>query len=260
MKKNHFFIPYYGNKRQEVEKIYNEIKDDIENDKYKIIVEPFCGSSAFSYYIWLNNKNRDLSYVLNDNNKMLIELYNISKDETKFINLYNSLVKLQEETTNKEKYLEVCKKANTDLICYIYIHKIFCIRAGLYPINKTFTIDSWKTFLNAPIIDFIRNAKITFLNKNALEVYEEYKGNKKALIFLDPPYLASENSFYKDPTVNIYEYLFNNDIKKEKALILLCLENNWIIKLLFKGKKNITYDKKYEASKKKTEHILILNK
>ena len=34
MKKNHFFIPYYGNKRQEVEKIYNEIKDDIENNKY----------------------------------------------------------------------------------------------------------------------------------------------------------------------------------------------------------------------------------
>jgi len=258
MKKNHFFFGYFGNKRKEVEKIYNEIKDEL--DKYKTIVEPFCGTSAFSYYIWLNNKNKDLTYILNDNNKNLIELYNISKDEEKFKNLYNSLVKLQEETTNKEKYLDVVKKADTDLISYIFIHKIYTIRPGLYPINKKFTIDSWKTFLNAPIIEFIRNAKITFLNKEAIEVYNEYKGNNKALIFLDPPYLASENTWYKDPKVNIYEYLFINEIKKEKALIILCLENIWVIKLLFKGYKTITYDKKYEASKKKTEHIIILNK
>lgn len=54
--KNHFFIPYYGNKRQEVDKIYNEIKDDI--DKYDIIVEPFCGSSAFSYIYGLTIKTK----------------------------------------------------------------------------------------------------------------------------------------------------------------------------------------------------------
>jgi site-specific DNA-adenine methylase len=258
MKKNHFFIPYYGNKRTEVEKIYNVIKDDI--DKYNTIVEPFCGTSAFSYYVWLNNKDKNLSYVLNDNNKFLIELYNISKDEEKFKNLYNNLILLQEATANKQKYLEVVKKADSDLISYIYVHKVYNIRPGLYPTGKTFTADSWKTFLNAPIIDFIRNAKITFLNKDALEVYNEYKTNKKALIFLDPPYLASENSWYNNPSVNIYEYLFENDILKEKALIVLCLENNWIIKMLFKGKKSIVYDKKYEATKKKTEHIIIINK
>lgn len=256
--KNHFFIPYYGNKRQEVEKIYNEIKDDI--DKYDIIVEPFCGSSAFSYYVWLNNKDKNKTYVLNDNNKLLMELYVICKDEDKFKKLYEDLIKLQEQVINKEEYLKIVKKANTDLISYIFIHKIYTIRPGLYPISKKFTIDSWKNFYNAPIIDFIRNAKISFTNIDAIDVYNYYKGNKKALIFLDPPYLASENSWYKDPKVNIYEYLFDNDITKEKAFILICLENNWIIKLLFKGKKSIVYDKKYEASKKNTEHILIMNK
>jgi site-specific DNA-adenine methylase len=260
MKKNHFFIPYYGNKRQEVEKIYNEIKEDIESNKYKFIIEPFCGSGAFSYYVWLNNKDRDLTYILNDNNKIIMELYCISKDETKFNNLYNDIIKLHEETTSKEKYLEVCKKSNTDITSYIYVNKVYNIRPGLYPSTKNFTTDSWNVFKNAPIIDFVRNAKISFTNLDALDVYNNYKNNDKALIFLDPPYLASENSWYKDPKVNIYEYLFNNDIIKEKALILLCLENNWIIKLLFNGKQHIIYDKKYEASKKKTEHILIINK
>lgn len=258
MKQNHFLIPYYGNKRKEVVKIYDEIKDDI--DKYKFIVEPFCGSSAFSYYVWLNNKDKNLTYVLNDNNKELFDLYNIAKDEIKFLKLYDDLDKIHKETTDKTKYLEICKKADSDLTSYIYIHKIYCIRAGLYPTNKQYSPDAFKTFLNAPIIEFIRNANIIFSNKDAISVYDEYKTNKKALIFLDPPYLASENSWYKDPKVNIYEYLFENDIIKEKALIVLCLEKNWIIKLLFKGKKSITYDKQYEATKKKTEHIIIINK
>lgn len=255
--KNHFFIAYFGNKRQEVEKIYNEIKDNI--DKYNIIVEPFCGSSAFSYYIWLNNKDKNKTYVLNDNNNILIELYNICKDEVKFKKLYDDLVKLQEQTTNKEQYLEIAKRANNDIISYIFVNKIYNIRPGLYPripINKF----NFKNFYEAPIIDFLRNAKIIISNKDALDVYNDYKTNKKALIFLDPPYLASNNSWYKDPTINIYEYLCDNDITKEKALILLCLENNWIIKLLFKGKKSIVYNKTYETTKKQTEHILIMNK
>lgn len=260
MKKNHFFIPYYGNKRQEVEKIYNEIKTDIENDKYKIIVEPFCGTSALSYYIWTNNKNRNLSFVLNDNNKFLVDLYNISKSPEKFNILYNSIIKIQEATTNKEEYNKVVLKAKEgDLPSWLFVHKVYNIRPMLYPQTRNFTIDSWNVFLNAPIIDFIRNANIIVSNKDALEVYNEYKGNKKAFIFLDPPYLMSDNSWYKDPTVNVYEYLFDNDIKKEKALIVLCLENNWIIKLLFKGKKSLTYDKQYETTKKKTTHIIILN-
>jgi site-specific DNA-adenine methylase len=48
-KNNHFVISYAGNKRKEVEKIYENIKDkldDIDN-----IIEPFCGTSALSCYI-----------------------------------------------------------------------------------------------------------------------------------------------------------------------------------------------------------------
>jgi site-specific DNA-adenine methylase len=43
--KNHFFYPYFGNKREEVEHIYN--LSDLNN--IDTIVEPFCGSCAVSY-------------------------------------------------------------------------------------------------------------------------------------------------------------------------------------------------------------------
>lgn len=257
MKKNHFVIPYYGNKRTEVEKIYNEI-DDI--DKYKIIVEPFCGTSAFSYWVWLNNKDKNLTYILNDNNPKLIELYNIVKNEERANQFYEQIIKLHSETDTKEKYLEVCKNADKDLVKYVYINKIYNIRPGLYPTGKIFTDKSFEPLKNAPIIDFLRNANIKITCLDALDVYKEYKGNKKALIFLDPPYLASENSWYKDPSIGVYEYLCENDILKEKAFTILCLENNWIIKLLFKGKKSVCYEKKYETTKIKKEHIIILNK
>jgi hypothetical protein len=56
--KNHFFFSYVGNKREEVEHIYNLL--DLNN--INTIVEPFCGSCAVSYYIWSQNKDKN-SYV-----------------------------------------------------------------------------------------------------------------------------------------------------------------------------------------------------
>lgn len=255
--KNHFLIPYFGNKRNEVKKIYDIINiDDIDT-----IVEPFCGSSALSYYIWLNNKDKNLTYILNDNNKYIYDLYNLCKDNNKVIDIYNKLVILKETTSNKEKYLEICKKAKEgDLVSYVYIHKIYNIRPGLYPSLKKVSDNIFDSFKDAPILDFLQNANIKIYNKDAIEIYDEYKNNPKTLIFLDPPYMLSCNRFYNNPKINIYEYLFNNDIDNEKAKIILCLENIWIVKLLFKNKKSLVYDKMYDTTKKKTEHIIIYNK
>ncbi len=71
--------------------------------------------------------------------------------------------------------------------------------------------------------------------------------------------MVSCNDMYKHIGINIYEYLYNNPISKEKSKIYLCLENIWIIKLLFKGYKFIEYNKKYEMTKKTTSHVLIEN-
>ena len=74
---------------------------------------------------------------------------------------------------------------------------------------------------------------------------------------MDPPYLIYGNDFYLDCKINIYEHLYNNDIKKEKAKIYLILEDNWIIKLLFNKYIIQSYDKKYMTTRKNTNHIII---
>ena len=106
-------------------------------------------------------------------------------------------------------------------------------------------------------MNFLKNEKVTLYNDEGTNLIEYYKNNKKAFIFLDPPYLVACNDFYYDSKVNVYEYLSKNTIDKMKATVLLCLEDNWIIKLLFE--KYIKH-KKYECSKKKTTHLIISNK
>ena len=259
MKKNHFFFSYFGNKRLEVEDIYNSIKDKLNDIEY--IVEPFCGSSALSYYISLQHPKK-FKYILNDNNYLLIELYKTAQDTKQYETLINELIKLKQKTKNKDDYLKVCQKSKVDLNSYIFVNKIYSIRPGLFPNDKydNNNFMSLEKMKDLAILNFIKNEDILFRSDDANAVYKEFKGNSKALIFLDPPYLLSNNNWYKCPNVNIYEYFVDNDIVNEKAQIVLCLENIWIIKLLFKNKKNIIYEKVYQTTKKKTEHIIILNK
>ena len=68
--KNHFLLPYSGNKRNEVENIYNTTKDIYKYEDIKTIVEPFCGSCAYSYYISTLYPKK-YKYILNDNDKFL---------------------------------------------------------------------------------------------------------------------------------------------------------------------------------------------
>jgi site-specific DNA-adenine methylase len=254
MNKNHFFIPYFGNKRQEVSKILDFIKHKIDEIEY--IVEPFGGTMAFSYYLSTKYPKK-FKYIINDNNEYLYKLYIMTKEERE--KTKNKLIEINNKVKTKEDYLRETKGWETDFIKWLYANKVYSIRPGLYPQNKKFSESSFDSITNAPISNFIDNEKIIFYNTDAIEIYNHIKNDKKALIFLDPPYLSSENRFYKNPTLNIYEYLYNNDIKNEKAYIILCLANNWIIKLLFLNKKSYIYDKKYETNKKEIKHIIISN-
>ena len=123
-------MPYYGNKRNEVEGLYNEIKDKL--DEIEIIVEPFCGSSAFSYYLSLKHPKK-FKYILNDNNKYLIELYEISTNLEKINELIETL-KIIHKDMNKEKYNIICKEERFEN--WVYKNKIYNIRPGLFPIGR----------------------------------------------------------------------------------------------------------------------------
>ena len=79
--KNHFLVSYSGNKRMEVERIYELL--DFEGIDY--IIEPFCGTSALSFFISTMLPNR-FKYILNDIDKDLIDMYNLLKDKEATLN------------------------------------------------------------------------------------------------------------------------------------------------------------------------------
>ena len=263
--KNHFIISYFGNKRNEVETLYNLIKDDLINKT--TIIEPFCGSSALSYYLSTQHPKK-YNYVLNDNSTYLIEVYKILQDEEKtedFIkklnDMHTAIFKEKTPEERKTKYLSCINENN--VISWVYSCRIYSIRPGLYPIRdeKKFINYNFNNILKAPIINFLRTENIKFTNDCGTNCLNSYKDDENNLIFLDPPYLQLCNDFYQDKSLNIYEYLYNNNnITNMKAKIILILEDTWLTKLLFKNYKIIqTNNKTYQTSKKKTLHLTISN-
>lgn len=255
MKKTHFPIGYFGNKREEVEKIYEDIKHSLENVKY--IVEPFCGTSALSYYISTKHPKKFM-YILNDNNKFLIELYYTLKDEKKTNDMIDKLNIIIETVKTKEDYDKI--DMNENMVNWVYKNKHYSIKPNLYPLNRKVSNDLFNNIKKYGIVDFLRNENIVICEKDGLDIYKQYSTNKKAFIFLDPPYLFLDNSFYDNPNFKIYEHLVSNDIDKEKAKICLALNKSIITDLMFKNKKCHIYDKLYQTTKKKILHIIITNK
>ena len=142
-------MAYFGNKRREVEGLYNEIKHKLPNIEY--IIEPFCGSSAFSYYISTQHPGK-YKYILNDNNEHLIELYKICLDEQKLDNLIIELANLLINLT-KEKYDKLAKIDT--LINWVFIHIIYNIRPGIWMRDRKIKT-SFEYLKQAPIIKFLQ--------------------------------------------------------------------------------------------------------
>jgi site-specific DNA-adenine methylase len=255
--KNHFFYPYVGNKRSEVDKIYEKlIFDDIDT-----IIEPFCGSSAISYYISTKQPLK-YKYVLNDNSKQLINFYNFVKnaDEETLIKFNNDVME-KIKTFDKEKY-KLLNYDDDNLIDYFILNTVYYRRIKLFPLPDVFE----KKFKNrivdvtkSPIYNFLKNENITFTCEDAITCYEKYKGCENVMIIFDPPYLMSHNCFYTNANVNIYQYLHKNNINNERARIYGIFEKIWIIEMLFENQIKYEYAKLYQISKRRTNHIIIGN-
>jgi len=254
--KNHFIVAYTGNKRNEVEQIYNEIIKNNSLNEMTTICEPYCGSSAMSYYISTKHPKK-FKYILNDINILLIEVYKImSNEETMraFIKKINSMCfDDKKKFITKDKYIEIMKLNNIE--SYFISNKFYNYRQGLYPLDKKNEPLDIEKILKTPIIQFLKNENVIFSSEDAIECIKN-NNDTKTLILCDPPYLMANNDFYANYNVNIYEWLYENDkLLKNTAFIL---EYNWIIKLLFRDvKTKEVYIKKYTGIKKKiAEHVI----
>lgn len=193
-------------------------------------------------------------YILNDNNEELINLLNILKDKEKIIQLEIEINTIcSDPEFNKEMYKQL-KGLNR----FIIHRRVNHFTIGLFPLNYKY---KYIDILNCPIINFFMTENVTITNEDALICYNKYKNDDTNIIFLDPPYLLSDNSVYKNPSLKIYEYIFHENIINLKSLILFSSEYNFLIKILFDKYKKIIYNKNNISNKRQNkQHIIFSNK
>lgn len=251
--KNHFFFAYTGNKRGEV----GQILDTINVNNITNIIEPFAGSSAVSFAIWLNHGN-NYNYYLNDNDNELISIYELFKNET-IEHITEELDNINNKINNKDEWNDYFKNTPNNTYKELYFRKYSQFgRKGFYALNRT--INKLKlSNIQLSFIDFIKSPNVHITNNDWFNVFNKFKDDDKSLFILDPPYLDSNNDFYLNKTINVYEYFYKNNFKGFKSHIYLILEDIWIIRMLFENNIIKSYGKKYELSKKNTNHIIIYN-
>ena len=253
--KNHFLFSYLGNKRNETK----QFLDNIKLDGIKNIIEPFCGTSAISFSIWLNNKDKNFNYYLNDSDKKLIEVYELMKNET-IEEIEKKINEFGDNIHNKEEWTNEFKNNDNTIYSYIYFKKYSALgRYGFYPLGRNrskFKISKeTKEF-----IEFIKQPNVYITHGDWFEVFDKFKNDKTALFMIDPPYIMACNDYYIDRKLNIYEYFYNNKIENFKSNIYLILEDHWILRCLFANNKILLkYAKTYEISKKKANHLIFYN-
>lgn len=260
--KNHFLFSYSGNKREEVKGIYDLL--DLQNTD--TIIEPCCGTSAFSYYLSTIHPLK-YKYILNDLSTQIFEIYTmlmnkelcliLEQELNKIIDKFNSF----DDENERRLYWNIIRQTRKDNIYeYIFQEKYGALQGKMHPPFSRRRQISPLILSNIPIVKFLQTEQIILTNTTDIEVCKLYKDDPTCLIFLDPPYISTSNLGYTNFDMNIYEWLFYNNIRDFKAKVYLILENMWFIKLLFKENHIAKiYDKIYQGSKKNTQHVIISN-
>lgn len=244
-KKVHFYYSYPGNKYNEMNCIYPSLNlDGIKN-----IVEPFAGGCGFSFYIWEKNKDKNLTYYINDLDTTLFQFYKIASNQELQIeiekNMHDWVDKITELTDieDRRKVYNAIKDLN-NVSSRLFINRYYCIRPGLFPQN----LKTWNKFYfdKMPIHQFFKYANVITTNVDGNDIFEKYCNQQDCLIFIDPPYLDSNNAFYCSiKGVNIYERLWREKMNSKAAALYMVLEKTYITDALFGENQIHSYAKRY---------------
>jgi site-specific DNA-adenine methylase len=216
----------------------------------KTIVEPFGGGFAVSKCVYKDiNKYK---FHINDKDEILFYIYKHYQDyidsSTKLKHIY---INGKITYSSFRKYFDVM-----DIEPHIkqYIGDNDFIKGDCFKITKS-------TNYNPDEKAILDNSLIT--SEDYTKILEQYKDDKDAFIFLDPPYLFSNNTMY-DPLrgdndmthiiVDIYEYF-----KTCSCKVMLIINKLSILSYLFKDYVKGEYHKVYQLTKKKAIHLIITN-
>ena len=211
---SHFPIFYSGNKRKE----YKYIEPFINFDGIENIIEPFCGSSAISFNIWL--KHPHLNFYLNDNFKELINIYDLLK--TNDINdIFDKFNEYKLKYNDPKEFCKFAKDNNykNDTIIFMFLRKTLRFRKGeVLRSEYHYSTKLFKkpTKLQLKFTEFIKSPNVHISNNDWSILFNNFKNNDKSIFFFDPPYIDSYNANYNLKALNEYDYDVYDFFNKNK--------------------------------------------
>lgn len=235
-----------GSKQNDIKYFSNLLPDS------EIIVEPFGGSFAVSKFYYKDiNKYK---FHINDLDTMLYYIYTHYQTYLDTLNVINEHGKSLEGNFNGKVMQDYIISLDCNENIKTYIIKNFIIKGSIFRgyLNDNFD-ENERNILNNAL----------FTNLDYKEVFDKYKDDPNAFLFLDPPYLFSDNSGYypqkenADMTlilIHILEYL-----KVCRCKVMLVINKLNIIEYLFNDYIKGEYNKRYQISKKKMKHLIIIN-
>ena len=112
------------------------------------------GTSAMSYYISTKHPKK-FTYILNDNNKHLIKLYEILKDD-ELVKAYETVLMDISKNLTKEQYDSY---NNNTFIGWLLHNKLFQFRPGYY---NEYRCKNKKVKLRCDIMKFLKEENVIF--------------------------------------------------------------------------------------------------
>ena len=220
------------------------------------VVEPFAGSFAVikNFYTDINK----YKFHINDLDKVLYYAYEHFED---LINIVKEIRGIYYELcAENPKYIkELSFKPYVDKLdinehLKHYIIDSYFIRGNICRIPKG-------SNYNEEEKEILKHALIT--NDDFKQVMEKYHDDVDAFMFLDPPYLFSNNSTYIPQNVetdmtNIVVYICEF-LKTCKCKVMLIINKLSLLEYLFKDYIKGEYLRIYQMGKKKSYHLIITN-
>lgn len=245
-----------GNKEKDIK----HFKHLLPTENIKNIVEPFGGSFAVIRKVF--NDTEKYNLFVNDNDDVLIEIFKNPKKYADLCKKMNDIAStcLTENGIVDHRIFE--KKVNesdidqkNELFCFWKREKIVKRRMVRY--TKNFNVDA-----NIKLM-----GKINFSFDDYMKVLEKFKKDKNTFIFIDPPYLYSDNSNYsqqrrksgQDMTDIVYKLFEFIKDKKTKAKVMIVINSNHLIRWIYKDYIKMEYEKKYGLSGRIEKHAVICN-